>query len=248
MDKNNFVFYTDYFEQLEMLTLEQRGALITALMQYQRGDPVLEMDNVTKMAYMFISADIRRNNEKYQTVIEKRRAAGRKGGKQSQANQANAYFALANQANDSFASSKQANQANARDNVNVNVNVNDNDNDKDNVSVYVNDNDNVAGSPAPEQTDTHTPDSIIPTKEQIKQYVVANNYKMDPDKFFGYYQMRNWQLSGGQPMTDWKAAVDYWESNEKGPPPGANSKNRFDNFEGRKYDYAELERKLLGFG
>ena len=107
--KNSLILYTDYLEQIEMLNNEQRGILLTALLALQNEDELPEMDSLTKLAFSFISADVRRNNEKYKAICEKRRVAGRKGGKKSK--------------------QTQANQANANDNDNDNDSDNDNDND-----------------------------------------------------------------------------------------------------------------------
>lgn len=131
MDKNSIILYTDYMEQLELLSFEQRGILLTAIMKYQKYGEIIEMDDMTKMAFSFIRAQLDRDNEKYNETVKKRREAGRRGGmysKQTQAKQANANFAYSNEAK----------QANASDNDNVVVN--DNDNDNDNVVVNVNDN------------------------------------------------------------------------------------------------------------
>ena len=63
--KNSFIFYADYMRHLELLTMEQRGVLITALSCYQLGEDLPEMDGVTTMAFSFIAQDIDKNNEKY---------------------------------------------------------------------------------------------------------------------------------------------------------------------------------------
>ena len=96
--KNSFVMYTDYQEQLELLTMEQRGYLLTAIMAYVSGDQMPEMDGVTKMAFSFIRADIDRDNEKWKKTVEARKEAGHKGG-------------VAKQANATFARTKVANEA-----------------------------------------------------------------------------------------------------------------------------------------
>ena len=79
MDKSSFILYTDYYEQIELLTIEQRGVLLTACMLYQLGRELPEMDPITKMAYMFISADIRRNNESTKLSSRDGVKRGRKG-------------------------------------------------------------------------------------------------------------------------------------------------------------------------
>lgn len=133
--KNSFLLYTDYMEQLELLSLEQRGVLLTAVMLHSMGKDLPEMDAVTKMAFSFIRADLDRATKKYDETVGKRKAAGKAGGeakadkaKQLLANVANAKFArndVANVANASFATNG---LANAVDNDNDNENVNDNNN------------------------------------------------------------------------------------------------------------------------
>ena len=133
--KNSFLLYTDYMEQLELLSLEQRGVLLTAVMLHSMGKDLPEMDAVTKMAFSFIRADLDRATKKYDDTVSKRKAAGKAGGeakadksKQLLANVANAKFArndVANVANASFATNG---LANAVDNDNDNENVNDNNN------------------------------------------------------------------------------------------------------------------------
>lgn len=59
---------------------------------------------------------------------------------------------------------------------------------------------------------THT---APPTLEEIREYCEKRNNGIDPEQFFDYYAMRDWKLSHGQPMTDWKASVRYWERNHK---------------------------------
>jgi len=79
--KNTFIMYTDWFTHIELLNMEQRGQLLTALMLYQMGKNVPEMDSVVNMAFSFICADMERNNAKYEAICEKRKEAGLKGGR-----------------------------------------------------------------------------------------------------------------------------------------------------------------------
>lgn len=68
--KNSFVIYTDYMEQVELLTMEQRGILFTSIMAYASEKELPDMDGMTKMAFSFIKATMDRDMEKYrQTVI-----------------------------------------------------------------------------------------------------------------------------------------------------------------------------------
>lgn len=55
---------------------------------------------------------------------------------------------------------------------------------------------------------------IPPTLEQVRRYcVVVRKNAVDFVRFFEYYNAKNWEM-GGTKMTDWKAAVRYWETNE----------------------------------
>lgn len=78
--KRSFVLYCDLDEHLSLLTMEQRGVLLTAIMSYQNGKDVPEMDNTTAVLFSVIKAQFKRDDEKYNETAEKRRAAGRMGG------------------------------------------------------------------------------------------------------------------------------------------------------------------------
>ena len=103
-------------EQFNELSDEQAGKLIKAIFMYAEKKIIPEFDDgMVKMAFSFIKSRIDLDLEKWNKTREKRSEAGRKGGKQTQANQAN----------DSLVKQTQANQAvNVNDNVNVNVNDN----------------------------------------------------------------------------------------------------------------------------
>lgn len=69
--KDSLVLHTEHFEQIEVLNMEQRGILLTAIMSYQVGGEIPEMDAVTKMCFMFIRQRIDRDNESYQARCKK---------------------------------------------------------------------------------------------------------------------------------------------------------------------------------
>ena len=79
--KNSFVIYTDYMEQVELLTMEQRGILFTSIMAYASEKELPDMDGMTKMAFSFIKATMDRDMEKYRQTVEKRKEAGKLGGR-----------------------------------------------------------------------------------------------------------------------------------------------------------------------
>lgn len=120
MKKDSFVLYTEYMEQIELLSMEQRGILLTAIFAYVSDAELPDMDGITKMAFAFIKSRIDKDTEKYAKTIEKRKEAGKLGGR-PKANGSSEKQEKAKKAN-SF-SEKQNNPVYDNDNVNVNVNV-----------------------------------------------------------------------------------------------------------------------------
>lgn len=78
--KSSFVLYAEYAEHMEDLSMEQRGTLFTAIMNYANEVDLPEMDGAVKMAFSFIKKQLDRDSEKYEDTIEKRRNAGRASG------------------------------------------------------------------------------------------------------------------------------------------------------------------------
>lgn len=79
--RESFILYTRYTEQLELLNMEQRGVLFTAIMNYQSGIDLPDMDSSVKMAFSFIKNQLDADTQKYHDVVAKRQAAGRQGGR-----------------------------------------------------------------------------------------------------------------------------------------------------------------------
>lgn len=73
--KNSVLLYTDDIEILEDLTLEQRGVLLTAILSYQAGAELPEMDCTTKVAFKFMKKQIDANNQAYENACEQRKKA-----------------------------------------------------------------------------------------------------------------------------------------------------------------------------
>lgn len=81
MVRDSFILQTSYLEQIESMSIEQRGLLFTALFRYACGMELPKMDGVTKMAFGFIRSQVDQNWERYDDVCRKRSEAGKKGGR-----------------------------------------------------------------------------------------------------------------------------------------------------------------------
>ena len=135
--KNSFVLYTNYINQIELLNIEQRGVLFTAIMYYSSGVELPKMDAVTAMAFSFIKAQLDKDSEKYNKTVESRREAGKKGGRppkeeknsDNSENQTKAKKANGFSENQTKAKKPDNDNEYVNDNVNENVNENDNENE-----------------------------------------------------------------------------------------------------------------------
>ena len=200
--KNSFVMYTDYMEQVSMLSREQRGDLFTAIMAYASNTELPDMDSVTMMAFCFIRSQMDRDRSKYQETIEKRREAGRQGGRPK----ANGSDSKAKKAN---GFSEKQTEAKKADNVDVNEDVN----------VDVNENDNVDEDEKETEKGTTVPKEkkssfVPPSVENVIEYCRENGYRyVDANHFVDFYISKNWYV-GKNKMKDWKAAVRNWQRQE----------------------------------
>jgi hypothetical protein len=53
-----------------------------------------------------------------------------------------------------------------------------------------------------------------PTLEEITEYCKERNNGIDPQYFMDYQTARNWTLSNGKKMADWRATIRTWERND----------------------------------
>lgn len=83
VEKSKYLpLYYSYIEQLRLLTPEQAGRLIMALLEHGRdgAEPDFPRDSNLYMAFSFIADNAQRAENRGLELLEKRRAAGRKGG------------------------------------------------------------------------------------------------------------------------------------------------------------------------
>ena len=82
----SIVMYSSYSAYFGLLSMEERGALITAIFDYAFGDKGGEgLSPAAMMAYMFIKDQIDRDREKYEKTCEQRRKYGAMGGRPQKA-------------------------------------------------------------------------------------------------------------------------------------------------------------------
>ena len=77
------LFY-DWYDMLSGLTKEEMGEMFEAIMRYGYDGTEIETTGVVARMFPFFKRNIDRNEEAYEKMVEKRREAGRKGGKAKQ--------------------------------------------------------------------------------------------------------------------------------------------------------------------
>jgi len=105
MEKDSFVLYNSYYDLIEDLDMEQRGTLLTAILEHSLGIEQTDLDPITKLAYRVIASQLDRDRKKWERTCKKRAEAGRRGGlaKASKAKQDLANVAKASKAKQSLA-------------------------------------------------------------------------------------------------------------------------------------------------
>lgn len=117
--RDSFVLYTKINEVLQALTLEQRGLLFTAIMDYEcSGDMPRIDDAFVKLAFIPIKHDLDATNASYDNKRAKLRENGKLGGRPKKAKGLSENQMV-------FSKTKQKHNDNDNDNVNVNDNIKD---------------------------------------------------------------------------------------------------------------------------
>lgn len=244
---NAFVMYADILPQLSFLSREQMGDLFTAILQYVTGEDVEELDDVTRMAFGFITSQIDRDRDKYKEKCEKAKQAAKNRWNADDTEQCERIKRNANDADACERIKRNAENANASNAMHIDTDtdtVTDTDIEKESV-----------------KRKTARTAFAPPTITDVQNYADSKGYKLDAERFVDYYSSKGWTV-GKSPMKDWRAAVRNWAKNDRASP----AKNTFTNFEHRsdnasKYaaleqmdnarytppeDYAALEAALLG--
>lgn len=80
--KNGFILYQNYFNQLALLSMEERGILITAIFEYTRdGRITLEIPPMVAMAFSIIKDTLDRDMNAYVEQCRQNSENGKKGGR-----------------------------------------------------------------------------------------------------------------------------------------------------------------------
>jgi len=193
MRKQSFVLYHDIREPLELLTDEERGRLLSAILNYSEFGELPDFTGALQMAFVFVRKALDRDAAKWSEKRDKRAEAGRIGGlKSGEARRRQ----MANEADGSFPEQRQATEAVPAP-VPVPVPAP--------VPVPVlNEGEGAASPPTRARF-------VPPTEEEIAAYCHERQNGIDARRFFDYYTANGWTQGRGKPIRDWRAAVRTWE-------------------------------------
>ena len=79
--KSSFLIYLDYKEHFDLLSNEELGQLLRAIMLYEETGEITELTGMLKMAFSFIKAQLDKDRQKYKDKCEKNKKNGGKGGR-----------------------------------------------------------------------------------------------------------------------------------------------------------------------
>lgn len=190
--KNSFILYCDTGQHLELLSDEDAGLLFKGIVHYADTGELPQLPPMAAMAFSFIRAQIDRDQEKWNTTREKRRAAGKSGGLKSGESRQRS-----NEAKAANASNPKQNEADEADNVNVTVPV------TDNVPVTVINREKADKPPRPRFTPPSEDEAINYFDEQGSSAAEAKS-------FLDYYAANGWKVGGRATMKNWQAAARNW--------------------------------------
>ena len=143
MTQKSFVMYHSFEKQFSLLTMEQRGALITAIFNYNKsGEVGVELDPISEMAFSCMRDTFDRDKQAYAEMCERNRENGKKGGRprNDYSYKTEGFFEKTKKAYNDKDSDMDSDVDSDNDNDNKNDNENNSDNedkdDKDNINTY----------------------------------------------------------------------------------------------------------------
>lgn len=197
-DKKAFLLYQNYQKQFDMLTDEQAGRLIKSLFRYSENGAEPELDAVTAILFSLIADTLDRDRQKWESVREQRRQAGRKSAEaraeRKSAKGTNADFVQQDVTNSTSVHFAQRSSANSTVK------------EKENVNVIV------TGSVIEKKKEVKKR-FVPPTLAELQEYVLEKGYHFSAEAFHAFYNSKGW-LVGKSPMRSWKSACVTWESRE----------------------------------
>lgn len=193
--KNSFVLYADQFECFSLLSMESRGRLITAIFEHHiNGETSITLSDSERMAFRLISAQMKRDAEKYQQRCENNRE------------NINKRWASRNQTTPNRIQT----DTTVYDRIQTDTKHTDNDNDNDYNTT------NTITPPISPSLEGDEKKARSVEYITVVEYFIKHHYMSSPDAFHIFNTQRGWQGIGGEDASqNWEFYADMWELNER---------------------------------
>ena len=207
--------YRSYYKELENFSPEQRGRLLWALLEYLCTGQEPELPDPERYFWPRLREQHLRDAVHYEETCERNRANGTKGGyakaerikKRAKAAQALAGASESGETALFLAGASEGEKTAPF----LAVGPKEREKEKEKEKEREKEKECLLRS------NEHT-DFSFPTFIEVKDYCIQEGLtKVDPQKFWDYYEMVGWQ-SGNKPIRDWKAALRLWNTTEQNKP------------------------------
>lgn len=184
------MIYFELLTPLAALSMEERGQLFTAILEYGSVGKEPAFSGMLHMAWLFVKQDIDQDRRKYEVKCEQNRRNANAG---QWKNENGCEQPVANACDCSERIQTGANVANTT---------------QPNTTQCVIEG---ADAPSPKRQKRFIP----PTVEEVEAYCEEKGYQVDARKFVDYYTASGW-MRGKTKIKDWRACVRTWKQNESG--------------------------------
>ena len=196
-NKDPFLLRHDFFPQIKMLSMEQRGHLLTAIYAHATEEELPQMDDLTKLCFGFIRASLDANARKYYAECEQNRENGRKGGRPKKADGLEDNRSVSDES-EGFISKPEEKLENPIESVSDS----DIDSESDSVSVS--------------ETETRNEE-----RDKFFEIFFFRNFRnplREVDRFVNHYQATGW-MRKGEKVVDKTALARAWAEEKTTEPP-----------------------------
>lgn len=183
--RDGFILHEKTMAQVAMLTDEQAGELLKAMIAHYNGEQVAGMSQLVSVLMVDISERMDVDKANFEEISKKRKEAGRQG--------------AMNRWHSDDTDIAHDSKAIAKDGKRI-AKHGESDSDSDSESV----------SPTEIKRKVFKP----PTVDEVKAYCLERHNTVDANSFVDFYSAKGWKV-GNQAMKDWKACVRTWERREK---------------------------------
>lgn len=181
-EKKSLLLYYDYKDQFEMLTDEQLRKLIYAMIEYDKNDVEIELDKITKMAFVPIKRKLRDDKKEWNTKCNTNSENGKKSHQKRELATVNDRQQMVTKLTDIDSDSDSDSD-------------NEKDIDKDSVCVI---NNTLLEPP-------HDTNTIFDFALTLDENYEEKSLKSSCKKFFNYYEGKKWQG-----IDNWQNKLKFW--------------------------------------